>query len=71
MRLLKRSGDCVTYEADFWDGWNQRTYRRVCEDRIIPRVRKGRVIGHRLVNTSRNVSYYAALEKALGIKWGE
>lgn len=73
MKLLSRKGDEVTYEATFFD--EGRYVRRAIRDRITPRYRSenGRLclIGHRLANTARNVSYYPALEKALGIKWGE
>jgi len=78
MKLLSRNGDELTYEASFWDGWSGKRFYRVCRDRIVPRYRTKFVdgewrrekIGERLANTARNVSYYSALEKALGIKWG-
>lgn len=84
MKLLYRDGDALAYVAQFWDGplssdSKGRYVERKIEDRIIPRLRtefvdgerRTRLIGHRLANTARSVSYYPALEKALKIKWGE
>lgn len=84
MKLLARDGDCVTYEARFWDapveaGQQGRYVVRRQRDLIVPRHKSERVngewrlrkVGDKLLSTSRNVSYYPALEKALGIKWGE
>lgn len=84
MKLLARDGDSVTYEARFWEapveaGQNGRYVVRKLHDRIVPRYKSEcvggvwrlRKVGDKLLNTARNVSYYQALEKALGIKWGE
>ena len=84
MKLLSRKGDEITYEARFWEapevaGEQGRYVLHKVNDRIVERRRvrlvNGRwvseLLGHRLANTARNVSYYSALEKALGIKWGK
>lgn len=84
MKIITRNGDKVTYEARFWDaphgaGRVGRHAVRKVRDEIVPRYKaefvdgvwRRRIVGHRLLNTARNVSYYPALEKALGIKWGE
>lgn len=84
MKLLYRNGDALAYVAQFWDGPLSsgsagRYAEREIEDRIVPRLRtefvngewRTRLLGHRLANTARSVSYYPALEKALKIKWGE
>ena len=75
MKLISRDGENVTYEATFWEaperpGDEGSRVRKRVGDRIVPRKRGGKVVGHRLANTSPNVSYYPALERALGIKWG-
>lgn len=74
-KLLSRTGNEIRYEATFWHApelvGGKGSYRkRVCADRIVPRMRGRKVIGHRLLNTARSCSFYPALEKALGIKWG-
>ena len=81
MKLLSRDGDAITYEADFWEGpltaegVGKRVKRKCC-DQIVDRIRfdqetgKTTLLGRKLLSAAPSVSYYGALEKALGIKWG-
>lgn len=83
MKFISRDGRKIIYEADFWEapceaGHTGKYVRCVVVDRIVDRRKTINVngilqsikVGERLANTAPNVSYYSALERAAGFKWG-
>lgn len=62
-KFVKRDGKFVTYEASFWNGWEQKYEHYHCVDLIVDTDVFGNPIPARLLNTSPGVSYYSELKK--------